>query len=360
MNYDADAGVGFGAIGTLTRHRPGWSPYRGTLVAQLFFSSEGVQAHELRWDLIGVGTRRLRVFGRLTYFSTVNRNYCGLGNTVTCDPKLAEAAAEAAGLLPDSSVHDDFVRRYYRVRFVAPGVAVGVRWMLDSRWSAFGQGRLSYSRSGTFFERGPYPGSLFAEHHPDGESGIIGVPQVGVMFDTRDSETTPSSGVWIEASTRAGLGTWSFAGGNLSARVYRRLGTRVVSATRVVADGLIGSPPVAELGLVNGAESYVAFGGQTAGRGIREHRYIGRIKAIAQQELRVRVSRRWVGVGFIDAGWVAVDWDEIGGDPWRILWGAGLGARFVVNPTFILRADVGFSGVEGWSPQVYLYIGHLY
>lgn len=359
-NYDADAGFGLGGIGTLTLRRPDLTPYRASLVAQLFVSSERVQAHELRWDLVAVGTPKLRLFGRLAYFSTVNRNYCGIGNAVTCDPAVAEAAADAAGLLPGSTERDDFVRRYYRMRFVAPTLSTGARWALAPAWSAFGQVRISYIRPGTLGQRGPYPGSLFALQHPDGEPGFISVPQLGAMYDSRDSETTPTSGAWIEASLRGAFGTWQFAGGNVSARLYRALGSRVVSATRLVADGVVGSPPVAELGLINAAETYVAFGGQSAGRGIREHRFVGRIKLIAQQELRVRLSRRWVGVGFIDAGWVAVDWDEVGGDPWFVPWGAGLGARFIVNPTFILRADAGISGIEGWSPQLYLYVGHLY
>lgn len=290
-------------------------------MAQVFVSSEHVQAHELRWDLVAIGTRRLRLFGRFAYFSTVNRNYCGLGNAATCAPSVAEAAADDAGFAPGSPARDDFVRRYYRARFIAPTLAAGARWTLDSAWSAFGQLRLTYVRPGTLGEHGPYPGSLFATHHPDGEPGFISVPQLGAMYDTRDSEATPTSGAWIEASARGASGAWDFVGGNISIRLYRPLGSRVVSATRLVVDGVAGSLSVAELGLVNAAESYVAFGGQTAGRGIRESRFIGRIKLIAQQELRVRLSRRWVGLGFVDAGWVAVDWDDVGGDPWFVPWG---------------------------------------
>jgi hypothetical protein len=140
--------------------------------------------------------------------------------------------------------------------------------------------------------------------------------------------------------------------------VYRRLTARLVSATRAVADVASGDLPVAELGLVNAAETYVAFGGASAGRGIREFRYIGAVKLLAQQELRFDVSRRWVGVGFVDAAWVAADWDDRGAG--RLRGAAGLGARFVKDQTFILRADVGVSPHEGWAPQVYLYLGHLY
>jgi hypothetical protein len=366
VNFDADAGVGVGGVGTLTRHARGLRPYRASLLVQLFATSEKVQGHELKWDVVAAGHPRLRAFGRVGYFATVNRNYCGLGNAVTCDPADAEAAADAAGIAPGTGERDDFVRRFHRVRFVDPFGQAGGRWRLDDRGvvSAFAQWRLWYFRPGTLSERGPYPGSLYARDHPDGEPGLASVPQLGVMVDTRDDEASPSRGVWIEASVR-GAGratgsTWSFAGGNLTARGYLRLGHAVVSATRVVVDGVAGDLPVPELGLVNAADTYVAFGGAAMGRGVREHRFIGRIKLLGQQELRAPLSRRWVAVGFVDAGWIAVDWDDVGGDPGRILWTTGGGLRFIYNPTFILRADLGVSPVEGWSPQVYLYLGHLY
>jgi hypothetical protein len=365
VNYDADAGFGAGAIGSLLLRRPDATPHRASLLLQVFVSSERVQAHELRWDVVPPGHPDLRVFGRAAYFATVNRNYCGVGNAVTCDPAVAEAAADAAGLAVGSSERDDFVRHFYRIRFVAGTMHLGGRWRTRVRaLSGFAQWRALYVRPGTWSDRGPYPGSLYAIDHPDGEPGLISAPQVGVMHDTRDSESTPSHGHWLEASLR-GAGTvtgsdWSFAGGNVTARFYRAAGPRVVSATRIIADGVVGSPPTMELGQVNGAESYIAFGGESAGRGIREQRYIGAIKLLAQEELRIQLSRRWVGVGFMDAGWIAAAWDRMGGDTTRVLWSTGVGLRYVRSAGFIVRGDLGLSPVEGWSPQAYLYLGHLY
>jgi hypothetical protein len=365
-NYDADAGYGLGAVGTLTLYRPRVTPYRASLTAQLFVTSERVQGHELRWDVVGVGGPRWRLYGRTGYFATVNRNYCGLGNAATCDLAVAEAAADAAGLTAGSDERTDFVRRYYRIRYIVPFLHPGVRVRLDrsGHLSAFAQWRLWYQRSGTLRERGAYPGSLYELDYPDGEPGWGSVPQAGIMYDTRDSESAPARGVWFEASARAAAAAtgsdWTYAGANVTTRIYHPLGGRTVSATRLVADGMAGDPPVSELGAVNAAEGYVAFGGATCGRGIREHRYLGRIKLLAQQELRTRLSRRWAGVAFVDAGWVAVDWDEVGGDPDRIRWSTGGGLRYVVNPTFMLRADLGVSPVEDWAPQLYLYLGHLY
>jgi hypothetical protein len=365
-NFDADAGYGIGGVGTIAWHRPGFAPYRAQLFAQLFVTSERVQAHELRADVPGAGHPRLRLSARAGYFATVNRNYCGLGNAVDCDPAVAVAAADAAGLAAGTDERADFVRRYYRVRFVNPYLHPAARWRLDGRGalSAFAGWRLAWYRSGTLGDRGPYPGSLYESDHPDGEPGWISLPLAGLLYDTRDSETLPSRGVFVETSLHAtapALGSsWSFGGGNLTTRVYHRLTGRLVSATRLIADGTLGDPPVAELGLIDATETYVGFGGSVVGRGIREHRYVGRVRLIAQQELRLDLSRRWVGVGFADAGWIAVDWTDVGGDPDRVLWTAGAGLRYVSSPTFILRADLGLSPSEDFAPQLYLYLGHLY
>jgi hypothetical protein len=350
-NYDADAGFGLGAIGTLTLHEAGVTPHRASFLLQLFATTERVQGHEARWDVVGAFDPRLRLSGRIALFSTVNNNYCGTGD-VTCATSDAEAAADAAGLGPGEA-RDDFVRHYYHLRFVSPSLRLGARWRFGGALSAFAQWRVAYYRSGTFGTRGPYPGSLYAVDHPDGEPGWASVPQVGVMIDTRDREGTPSAGVWLEASlhgaTRVLGSSWQYGGATAIARVYHRLASRVVSATRIAIDVSVGDPPIPELSLVNAADDFVAFGGQNAGRGIRGARYIGDLMALAQTELRVDVSRRWVVLGFVDAAWV----DGVVGS-------GGIGARFVVSQTFILRADVGTSPHEGWAAQAYVYLGHVF
>ncbi len=344
-NYDADAGFGLGGIGTLTLHRPSVRPYRALLMLQLAATSERVQAHELRLDLVVPGAPQVRLYGRASLFATVNSTYCGVGNGARCDPTAP--------------------RHYNHMRFHAPTVQLGVRRRLGApALSGFAQWRVYVYRVGSLTEGGTYPDSLYELEHPGGEPGVASVPQLGVMYDTRDREGTPSRGVWAEASVRAASratgSDWSFAGANVTTRVYQRLSRRIVSATRLVTDVAAGELPVIELGLINAAEIYPAFGGQTGGRGIRERHFVGRIKLLAQQELRIDLSRRWVAIGFADAGWVAADWDEVGGDPAAIHWSTGAGLRYVKSETFILRADLGVSPVEDWSPQLYLYLGHLY
>jgi len=362
LNFDADAGLGLGALGTATRIEPGVRPYRAVLTAQVFVTSRLVQGHELRWDVLEVGDPRLRLFGRIGYFASLGRNYCGTPSEATCDDAVAEAAAGTAGLVQGTDDWDAFVRHYYRRRLIDPFGIAGARWRLDERgrFSLFGLWRVSVYLPGSLTERGPYPGSFYATRFPDGERGVASIPQVGAMFDTRDDETVPTRGFWIEASARAaGRATgsaWTFVGGNLTARAYHAVGARLVSATRVVADVAAGDLPVEELGQVGAADGYAAFGGESSGRGIREFRYVGRVKLFGQEEARLALTRRWGLVGFVEVGWVADGADDTSG----VLACGGAGLRWLHNAGFLLRADVGFSPLEGWGPRIYLNLGHVY
>lgn len=375
LNFDSDAGVGLGVLGSLYWMEPEIEPYRRSLTLQIFVSTELVQAHELQWDLLRVADTPLRITGKAGYYATITRNFCGYGNEVTCDPDVAEQAAMDAGLSPGSDEFDAFTRHYYQRRFVNPWGTVIARWPFDRRWSAFGGWRLSYLLPGTFSDRDHYQGSLYDElveagEVPGGgdEQGLVSVPQVGVVYDSRDNEPAPNRGLWFEASVRgAALPTgssWSFAGANTTTRLYLPIGGRLVAATRLVADVLVGDPPTEELAQMGGTELYEAFGGKNIGRGIRSHRYLGRIKLLGQQELRW-TALRWKDKaitlnGFVDAGHLALDWDEFGGDPGRVLWSAGGGVRVAWTPNFIVRLDVGASPYEQEDPQFYVYIGHVY
>jgi hypothetical protein len=365
-NFDADAGFGLGGIGSLALQSPGVTPYRAAARLRIFATTRLVQNHELSWDVLHAGHPRLRVFGHIAAFATINRTYCGLGNEVTCDPAEAERAADQAGLAVDTGAREDFVRRYYLRRFLGPGAQMGGRWRLDERdrLSLFASWRMSLYRAGTLRERGDDPGSLYAIDHPHGEDGIASVPQLGIMYDTRDHEPAPTRGVWLEGSVRGAApatgSTWRFAALNATGRGYLSVRPGLVAATRLAADLAAGDLPVEELGFVGSAELFSAFGGSAFGRGVRAHRYAGRIKLLGQQELRLELPRRFAAVSFVDAGWIGLGWNDVGGDPRHVLASTGAGLRWAHSETFILRADLGLSPLEGWSPQLYLQLGHLF
>ena len=389
VGVNVDEGFGLGAIGAFHRYQKKDGLLRDDLALRLFFTTRLVQRHEIHWEGIEVLDLPVRAWVRLGLFSTVTQTYCGVGNGVTCDVARARADAAAAGLSAGSPSFEEFVRRYYFMRFIRPYgdalVRVRVKDGPRHRMEWMGGVRISGYIPGDFLERGPYPGSLYEKAYQNGEPGLSNVLQLGITIDDRDFEPAPTRGYFAEASVRGSSpywgSSWSYAGVNASVAGYLRLwkAPNVVLAQRLFTDVLVGDPPTEELALTGGTRDYAAFGGQWMGRGMRDHRYLGRIKVIDQLELRADLfdwtlfgMRFDIGAAaFGDAGWIGFDFDDFGGgvpnasgdlseeagSPWRIVFGTGLGLRILLNRAILLRIDVAVSPFEQVTPAFYTPVG---
>src|SRR6185437_5158908 len=139
----------------------------------------------------------------------------------------------------------------------------------------------------------------------------------------------------------------------------------LVWANRAIVDFIIGTPSVAEFSQI-GSYSTVpgglqGFGGPDIGRGIRQNRYLGRIKVMDQTEWRwtfvgfelFKQHIELTGVAFADAAWIGVDYKNFGGDPKKIIVSEGLGLRVVWDKDFIVRIDSGISQAEHYAFDFY-------
>jgi outer membrane protein assembly factor BamA len=195
------------------------------------------------------------------------------------------------------------------------------------------------------------------------------VLQTGVTVDTRDFEPWPSEGFFAEASLRAASPLWgssaraNYQGIDAAWSSYALLleDHSLVLANRALVDLMWGDVPVDDLASTGGTRNHAAFGGQWIGRGIRDHRYVGKIKVIDQIELRSDVvtlhafgARLDVGSAlFVDAAWIGADWDDFGGDPFRVLFGVGAGVNVLLNRAIQLRIDIAASPYEQNVPALY-------
>ncbi|MBM4281045.1 MAG: hypothetical protein FJ137_09890 [Deltaproteobacteria bacterium] len=394
MNYIADNGLGLGLIAA-AYHGDGLTlPYRTAVTLQLFATTKLVQDSHVTLDALRVFDLPLRIGARAGFLTSLTQNYCGEGGDVTCDEAAAATAATAAGLVDDDDDDDDawdrFVRRYYQRRFMNPYAFVNARYAVLERGVGqplrveFTAGyRASYFVPGSVFidEDGdgepdlqPWPGSLYARAHPDGEPGLSSLVSLGVMFDSRDQEPSPTSGWWTEASVRAttpGLSSWSYAGFHATVRGFTPLSLpgvsdrdhRLVLAHRLLFDGIVGDAPVQDLARIGGSQDTYAFGGVDLGRGIRVQRFLGALKVLDQAELRWRFAEvealgqalAFTAVGFVDSGLVAdrvLQPQHVG-----VAAGGGGALRVAWNENFIVRCDVAVSPVEQWALQTYITIG---
>lgn len=377
--FNTDEGFGTGGVVSLYHHHEGVLPYRDEIRLNFFISSKLVQAHALTWDAIKPFGFDGRSYVRVGYYSTVSQNYCGHGAAVDCAPGDAVNAAEHAGLYDDEGDehdgYDEFVRHYHLMRFIRPYSTVIFRpWLRDKpyRTELLLGWRGSYTYPGDVEHKGPYPGSRYAEDFPVGEEGFSSVPFVGVVVDDRDDEVFPTRGIFAEASLRGGNAltgsTWPHAGGMASGAVFLQMARtpRLVLASRAIADVIVGDPSTEELARIGGTLDPIAFGGSSIGRGIREHRYLGKVKLIGQTELRgqfldVRLLEQDLSFGaavFSDAALIGEDVLDFGvvrplltaGISWRILW----------NKNFAIRWDLAASPDEKEGPGFYIIVGQAF
>lgn len=377
--FNTDEGFGTGGVVSLYHHHEGILPYRDEIRLNFFISSKLVQAHALTWDALRPFGIAGRSYVRVGYYSTVSQNYCGLGADVDCAVGDAVNAAEHAGLFDDVDDDDDaydaFVRHYHLMRFIRPYSTVIFRpWLRDKpyRTELLLGWRGSYTWPGDVNHPGPYPGSRYAEDFPNGEEGFSSVPFVGVVVDDRDDEVFPTRGFVAEGSLRGGNfltgSTWPHAGGTAIGALFLSMARqpRLVLASRAIADVIVGEPSTEELARIGGTLDPIAFGGSSLGRGIREHRYLGKVKLIGQTELRgqffdVTLWDQDLSFGaavFSDVAMIGKDVTDLG--PQHPLLTAGVSWRILWNRNFAIRWDLAASPDEREGPGFYIIVGQAF
>ncbi len=354
LTLNSDEGVGLGVRGILFWHRYNTRPYKTAITFQGWATTRLVQHHYVKVDAIDAFNVPLRLEAEGGFFSTLTMPFCG-------DPP-DEADSPDPG-------RDCVDGEDTRIRSLEPYLSTTARFRLlkqpffkdTLKLEAFVGWRGTQYIPGTLFDDDgdgqadlfPYPGSRYAALHPGGEPGLASVVQLGIAIDTRDDEPNPSRGFFVDASVRDAQPSWgsafSFAGFNVTGRLYAPVFAGVVVAERVVVDGVAGDAPWRERVRFGGLVEGNGIGGQDSGRGIRLARFPGRLRGSWQHELRVTplVLDVWgnslalpVAV-FADSGVALFET----GQP-RLLFGGGLSFRVVWNRTFVMRLDLAVSPEE--------------
>lgn len=371
LSGNSDIGFGFGGLVSLARFSEGYAPFRWRVEALVMMTAkEGTDGgvtlpyHDdyLKLDLPGLVGGKLRLFFKLSFGRYSDSGYYGMGN------------ASGVDLTPPP--------RFHQYDHIYPQLRSRARIKLTNQLQIMLGAALSYNWINL------YEGSLLARHaqrapDPDTARLLRGLDRhfmseldVGFLWDTRDHDLAPTRGMLHGLSWRFCPGLTSadhvaYGGINATARYYRALlGERLVLAGRLMVDLLLGQPPFYELSRHGGLSPDQAIGGKNAVRGVPLQRYHGKVKLLANLELRSKVlpftvfSQRFnLGlVGFFDTGRTWADYrtlTHLDGDGLGLKIGAGGGLRLQWGETFLIRVDT------AWSPDAdpvgfYVDINHVF
>jgi outer membrane protein assembly factor BamA len=231
---------------------------------------------------------------------------------------------------------------------------------------------------------------LYDEYAADGyfsedeaEGGNTNYIKLGIVFDTRDNEPNPMSGIWSEILVTT---VPEFLGNDfnytLITGTHRQYFTIIPQdlsfAYRLGYQGIVsGEIPFFMLPWYQSSyKTEEGLGGSKSLRGILKNRVVGNSVAFGNFELRWKFLRRQVFGqnlylalnGFVDAGMVLdtygsdtynANFDPVKEESMHLSYGGGL--RIALNENFIIAVDFGLAGDEqDGSSGLYIGLGYLY
>jgi hypothetical protein len=358
INFDADEGFGYGAIAEIYQYGDGTiAPYVWTLQPTVFLTTRGRRDIHVFFDAPGILPRGWRFSAFLGTSKQVTTPYYGVGNASIYDETLAEEAG------PDPY--------YYRFGRTSHSLTFSVQKNLRATPL---RGLLGGGVVRTTIN--PFPRNegttLYAsEFGGDEVNEWASFLRGGLVWDTRDRQTGPSSGTWTELILQVVRGSAGADGPYLrwtvADRRYYSLGARLVFAHRYLLQGVGARAPVYDLSKIQSSfKQQQGLGGSTSARGIVQNRFVGRSLLLWNSELRWRVidfrfrdePSRVVLVAFLDQGRVWADGLELGEIFSDLHRGYGGGVRLGFGEDFTVAYDFATSKKTGL--QIYIGLGYLY
>jgi Omp85 superfamily domain len=350
---NSDIGLQFGAAVTWTRFWDSAFPYLWNidllLSASLKDDQTGFrmvqQSHVLRLDMPDLLHGRMRLDARGSFQRTINAGYYGIGNVSQAGPTIGEATI---GRRYQYVQEEGRVRTILRWHLAPPlDVAVGTNVRYEAP-EVYANTKLSEDLAA-----GAVAGSLAGA-----QSALLAGLSAGIMVDTRDSEFVTRSGYFYQVGLSAVGGSAENVGYGEAAAVlanYAPLGDWLIFANRVVASFQFGRVPFYDLQQGGVFEPQSLLGGENGVRGVPQGRYAGRVKMIANTEIRATPFPRFTLFGqrlrigtstFLDAGRVWSDYAVLSPADGRSLslkYGVGLGVFLQWGEAAIFRVEVAYS-----------------
>jgi outer membrane protein assembly factor BamA len=205
------------------------------------------------------------------------------------------------------------------------------------------------------------------------KKGLVQLYQVGLIYDTRDLETDPSSGIFAELTNELSLKdigslydfNKTFAHINFYQKLFPKVFKKMVLAGRVAFGYTALNAPFFEYQDEWSSEGSIeGLGGPNTLRGYKQSRFLSRAMSFNNLEIRYRFAQckflkqhfAFSAVPFVDAGGV---WDDLSrvGDFSNYRVSEGLGLRIAWNVNTILRFDYAISKEDN---QFFFNLSHAF
>lgn len=317
LSYDTDVGLGYGVKLFGFNHLAS----NESIDIVLFNSTKGERWYRIVCALPDFESRQGTVYPlaldiTVDYDKWIRNNFFGLGN---------------------SSAFAD--REYYTKESVELSTAFSSAFLR----TLIGQAGLRFKAINNFnFE----PDSRFPTLTSSSRTQYLSV-YANIRFDTRNSFVNPTKGIVLQAETELAPGSRAFASLGKSAQWYfPLLHPNAIVALRERMQAIMGGDiPIHVL---------LPIGGNNTLRGSPQDRYLDRISAVVNMEVRFPVYWRLGGVVGVDAGKAWHRISEVDAKGWASNLVAGF--RFRME-TFVVRLDVGL-GAE--HTGVYFNFGQMF
>jgi len=357
LNFNADEGFGYGVIAQAYNYgQQGVRPYQYMIQPLIFLTTKGRRDFSVFVDAPHVLPHDWRLGAYLGREQQLATPYYGVGNSTTFN-ELNEA--------PPNPYYYRYGREGYRF-------STDLQHQLAGRLRLLaGAGTRSTSIDDMPFDSGStlLRSQLAGATIPDARTTYL---RGGLVYDSRDRESGPTSGQWAEVLVQRGMnalgGDYAFTRITGTARAYFSLTDRIVFAERVLVQNFSSaSAPFYELSTTQGSfQDGEALGGSGSIRGLPKNRFIGKGVMFGNQELRWRAAdfnlagRRSALIfnGFLDAGRVwetGLSTKDFFSD---LHAGYGGGMRVRYGQDFVVGVDVGHSKES--SAAIYIGLGYQY
>lgn len=351
LGGDSDIGFEFGAVGTLTRFGGGTRPYVWNMDLLLATSiKSGPQGTEFTqqsylWqiDVPHFQGSSVRLNPAVSYSKTVNQGYFGIGN--------ASRAVVPANVQGEPGRYFQYDEREARLRELTR-----IGW--KPPWD------IGLSTTWRYAAPDAYGGSKLEEDvlarrvrgYRDMSLAVLGG---GFIYDTRDNEYFPHSGAFHQLGLRGVQGLpfdtgIQYAALGVVLAGYAPLGGPFVFAARGLVDAEFGRVPFFDLYTGGPFQTYEMIGGAQAVRGVPDGRYLGKLKAIGNVELRAMLvdfhllgqSLHLGGDLLFDTGrlWSDYTFHSVAdGTGIGLKWGVGGGLYLIWGQAAVFRIEAAYS-----------------